>query len=47
MAKRKNPFGGFAPIQLKVHVTAKHVASQSQEDMEEVYSEFVNRKTSN
>ncbi len=37
MPKRKNPFGVVAPIQLKVHVSAKHVASQ--EDMEEVYSE--------
>lgn len=37
MPKRKNPFAGAPPIQLKVHVGAKHVASQ--EDMEEVYSE--------
>jgi hypothetical protein len=37
-SKRKNPFGEVAPIQLKVHVSAKHVASK--EDMEEVYSKL-------
>ena len=38
MSKRKNPFSDVAPIQLKVHVSAKHIASR--EDMEEVYSEM-------
>lgn len=38
MPKRKNPFGEAVPVQLKTHVTAKHVASKK--DMEEVYSEF-------
>lgn len=41
MPKRKNPFGGGAPSQLKMHVSAKHVASQ--EDMEEVYSELLSQ----
>ena len=45
MPKRKNPFGG-APSQLKTHVSSKHVASQ--EDMEEIYSEyFVNTYNDN
>ena len=43
MSKRKNPFGEVAPIQLKVHVSAKHVAI-SQQDMEEVYSELGRKK---
>lgn len=46
MSKRKNPFGEVAPIQLKMHVSAKHVAI-SQQDMENVYSELKNSVVSN
>ena len=41
MTKRKNPFDNVAPIQLKVHISSKHVATQ--EDMEEVYSKFTSK----
>ena len=36
MTKRSNPFDDFPPIQLKTHVSSKHVATK--DDMEEVYS---------
>lgn len=39
MSKRKNPFGDTAPIQMKIHVTEKHTATE--EDMQEVYSKCV------